>query len=313
MMGKFMDECKDVIGGVVNSKLELYVTQRLQNEKTEITSDDGTPLRTLKLVRDAWNFSVPSEKFAGQVYDLVFVALGDNRGALEWIVFDTCMTLKIWFPLDNEAYINRGKGSVAMSTIVMALLREKVNDNIRKKIYGNAPHNIKLTISETGRKGRRKKNQFVYSDNVSGFHSKKHIEWQSKQVGPPSIQKDVSAMSFSVSHPSAAKNNLLEPHSTATKHTSKDDAPADKVAHASDSFTSIITVADYLLSANDDGEISRPFSPIGTGASGTFYPTYRQMGQPFGVQASYAHVSDDFQLPQMTEDACRQVMFLALL
>ena len=124
---------------------------------------------------------IPTEEVARDFY-YIYYGFNDDASLFQKLVFMVAYDLRLWSTLQYESldFTSKGKKeSGAKAHILASIVRNKLRENHRNRVFKNPPHGITIKISESNRKGRRKKG-FQWS-LVQGWDSDQHKEFVDKQ------------------------------------------------------------------------------------------------------------------------------------
>ena len=171
-----------IISDVAKSKICLLIHARSATAKVLY---QGKVANTDNELQKAWYAQLPTKEVAKKYYHIYF-ALRDETETWTRLIFDIALELKVWCPVEDVRLdlCKKGKKHLAPKVHVFSsIVSNKLRDSFRNKVFRNAPHGISVTVTETGRKVRRKK-YFVFEENVTGWGSQKHLDYVDARKAP---------------------------------------------------------------------------------------------------------------------------------
>ena len=164
-----------IIGDLAASKADCLI-QNLTRQSRVLC--DGVEATSVEMVRDEWHKN-PTRELAEAMYSINYAPRED--GSFAKIMYDIIGELKIWFSVgEAREWTARGEVPVPKTHSVSAIFHCKFRSRIRTGLEGKPPHGVVVKMSVAARKGRRKK-RFIFEENVRGWKSAKHVEWEAKK------------------------------------------------------------------------------------------------------------------------------------
>lgn len=181
--GKFMRALKETLSVSVKSKLAHYTMEKALESGIQYK---GKHVASFAEVCKSWHEEEITREKCKRVFDLLYGCFEreDTVSRIEWEVM---REHGVYFSNANDE-LNRTKvgGSVAVSSI-RQLIGAKIRDTYRKPFTkGNKRDGHGVTVNKTntnkagGGRSKREKGEFIFEENVKGWHGPARKRWNEK-------------------------------------------------------------------------------------------------------------------------------------
>lgn len=176
---EFAKMMKKKVADGIKSKLLFHCTLAVSRSGLKQAGSSNT-VTTLEQLYKLWTTTTPTVEMARTIFDVFFGMFEkDDCLLVKKIQFEVMRENKIWFG-DNDISLNRYPNGMVRKSTIWQTIHDKLRDLFRNKYTRShgVPHGIKIgvTIKEREKRSRRKKGEFIFEENVTGWDGEKHKE-----------------------------------------------------------------------------------------------------------------------------------------
>ena len=179
----FARALKTSVGTSINSKLNLYLTEKV---KTSPITIKNRQVRTIAELFTSWTTENVTREKCEHIFSILYGSLERDNIFAE-IHLQVLLEHGLYFSNADDGLSNRvKKGGRVRQSCIWQTIKNKMRDLFRNKYSRTEkiPHGIRINVTNKDVEGRSKRNnkkgEFIFSENVKGWQGPKHIAFMKR-------------------------------------------------------------------------------------------------------------------------------------